>query len=316
MIRRVQLVGAAHWAGVLRAMLTQCGIESAHAGELERLRGRLRARWGLWRWGHGPTPRAADLIHHVFIQRSLILPAVLHRRGLVQVMHWIGSDVAAIAGLPRWRRAWWVARARRIVDLHLADSPELAEEIIRLGLPPPRVVRLLPVTLRARPSPPPAPFSVLSYWSDATFRFYRGDWVLRLAREFPRIPFRVVGRCRAVPGAPANVEFLGWVEDMAPRYDQASVLIRLPEHDSISVMVLEMLARGRHAIYSRRFPHCVFADTYEAARDALTRLVEENAPNRDAPAMIAQDFNPADAVAALRAAYDELAPRIRQRHNG
>jgi hypothetical protein len=312
-IRQIKLVGSVHWAGVLRAMFAECGIDAGYVTELEPVSGRLRARWRLWRWGSGPAPRAADLVHHVYVSRSLILPETLHHRGIVQVMHWIGSDVIGVAALPRWRRAWWVARVRRTVDLHLADSPELAEEVARLGLPQPRVVRLLPMTLRAQPSPPPATFRVLSYWSDLTFRFYRGDWVLRLAREFPSIAFRIVGRCTAMPDAPPNVEFAGWVEDMDRCYEEASVLIRLPKHDSISVMVLEVLARGRHAIYSRSFPHCSYADTYEAARDALAKLVEQNEPNTEAPDFVNREFNPTDAVAALRAAYEELEPRVKLR---
>ncbi|MCK4341991.1 MAG: glycosyltransferase [Phycisphaerae bacterium] len=306
---QVQILGTPHWAAVLAGLLRACGIQCSYTNELEGLRG-LAARAHFVRWGLGRALAHANVVHYVYVSRSMTLPRVVHWRGRPQIMHWIGTDVLSVQQLPNWRRRIWLRTARRVVALHLADSPELAEEVQELGLPRPRVVRLLPTTLRACPSPMPEPFSALSYWSDLRQGLYRGEWVLRLAREFPQIPFYIVGRCTPPPDTPPNVTFVGWVEDMAPWYERASVLIRLPIHDSVSVMVLEMLARGRHAIYSRDFPHCHFADTYEAARDALDQLVKSNAPNPEAPAYVSREYNPADSVAALREAYDELTKQV------
>jgi len=221
-------------------------------------------------------------------------------------MHWIGSDVLHVKELDTVRRRAWVTQMKRLARIQLADSPELAAEVADLGLPEPRVVRLLPRTLRGALRPMPEQFAALSYWSTNTFDFYKGDIVLRLAAEFPQVPFYIVGRCTAVPNAPPNVHFVGWAEDMDPWYDRASVLIRLPTHDSVSVMVLEMLARGRYAIYSRPFPHCRFADSYETARQAFIELQRETRPNLPGPDFVNQNFNPSQSIAALRQVYTEL----------
>lgn len=96
---------------------------------------------------------------------------------------------------------------------------------------------------------------------------------------------------------------------MTQHYHQSSVLIRLTKHDSVSVMVLEMLARARHAIYSKRFPHCAFADDYASARAALARLIARPEPISQGPAFVAENVNPQAAPASLEDAYRHLKGR-------
>ena len=304
-VQSVQIVGDRHWASVLAGLLDLQGIPSGFADELVGATG-LRGKARILRWALGPAPVSADLIHYVFVPTSLRLPRLCRWRGRPLVFHWIGTDVVNIRAMPSDRRARWVKTARSLASLHVADSPELADEVRDLGFPKPHVVRLLPATLQPAPARMPEPFAVLSYWADGKVEFYGGHWVLQLAREFSDIPFYIAGRCTRPADAPDNVTYLGWIKDVSTYYDRCSVLIRLPRHDSISVMVLEMLARARHAIYSRPFPHCHHAEDLETARDALARIIAAREPNHSGPAFVAREFNPHHAAAALVEAYRQL----------
>ncbi len=303
----VQLVGPSHWAAVLGELLRAAGIPSRYDERPQQFGFGIPARLRLARWAWGPALRDVNFVHHIWVSRSMSLVRAIHLRRIPQLLHWIGTDLVSVRGLPAWRRSIWLRTARRLIPLHLADSPELAEEVAALGLPRPRVIRLLPLSLRPQPSPLPSQFAVLSYWSTDSMGLYRAGWVLQLARDFPHVPFNIVGRCTVVPDAPPNVQFVGWAQDMAPWYERATVLVRLLAHDSVSVMVLEMLARGRHAIYSRPLPHCRHAETYEQARDALAELLAHPAPNAAGPEFVAREFNPQEAVAGLQSVYADLA---------
>ena len=68
-------------------------------------------------------------------------------------------------------------------------------------------------------------------------------------------------------GEAANLTYLGRQKDMDAVYRRVSVFIRIPERDSLSAMVLEMLARQRWVIYNKRMPHVDFAGNILARRE-------------------------------------------------
>ena len=116
---------------------------------------------------------------------------------------------------------------------------------------------------------PPRP-AVLAYWSPARRGFYGGPIVDELAEGFPEVRFLVVGSAgRGEPQHP-NMDYLGRLPNLEGIYGQVTALVRIPEHDSLSVMVLEALARGRWAIYNSRVGGTDYAEDASQAADALT----------------------------------------------
>ncbi len=81
------------------------------------------------------------------------------------------------------------------------------------------------------------------------------------------------------------------------------MLIRLPEHDSLSAMVLEALARGRYVIYSEEFPFTETAGNFDEARDALARLLANRQPNYSGAEYVRRNYS-----------LDEQAERLREIH--
>ncbi len=296
---RVGIMGAPYWMGVAAELFRRAGMK----GELVRPQSRLASvRWLLWgSW------RRLRAIHHVGGPCRWRTALLLRLLGRPVVWHWIGSDLLSFRDTSRGRWATWVNRraASRWASAHLADSPDLAAELAELGITA-KVVRLLPAQIEADVLPLPERFAALSYWSDQRFSFYGGDTVLELARRLPKVEFRILGASGAGVEAPANVEFLGFRRDVEAIYRESTVLIRLPEHDSLSAMVLEMLARGRYVIYNRRLDHCHFAEDVTGAQAALESIGQAGTPNVAGAAMVRERFSLASEATALARLYGDL----------
>lgn len=228
----------------------------------------------------------------------------LHGRRVV--LHWIGaSDYQRLASMSAIRRAAVRANIALLGATHLIDSPELAEDLARFGFHG-EVIRLLPPSVNSSPTPLPAKPAALTYWSDARADFYGRPIVYQMARRFSDVPFRVAGAAERDPEAPPNVEFIGFVADLDPWYRKSSVLIRLPEYDSVSAMVLEAMARGRDVIYSKPFPHARQAVDEAGAVAAMQQHVDAYALNQAGADHVASLYDPREQADRLVQHYAEL----------
>ena len=294
---RVLVMGpSTYWVELVARMLVWQG----HHSEVFQPKGRLQ----LTKWLLSGRWRRYDVIYHVG-GPSTDWPAnlVISLVGKPVVWHWIGSDVLRYIKqlqVLNWRERIMVFLARTS-KIHLSDSPELAEELQTLGIQA-KMIRLLPEKIDVEMVPLPETVTVLSYWSDGHKLFYGGDIVLQLAQDFPEIEFIILGATQDDTPEPNNVKFLGRLEDIEPVYARSSVLIRLPAHDSLSAMVLEMLARGRYIIYNKPLPHCHLAHDYATAKKALTEIIQKKSPNRNGALYVRENFSPtrqADLISQL-----------------
>ena len=233
-------------------------------------------------WFLGGRWKHFDIIHHISGTNWWWGISLAMARKRI-VWHWVGSDVLSFSQMRdahySWRAILTCHAAYRWAYAHLADSPKLAEELHNLGIKA-GTVRLLPISIEAEIEPLPQKFSVLGYWLDGRRDFYGGGITLQLAREFSDIEFKIAGTTGEGQPTPPNVKFLGFRDNMSEIYSQASALIRIPVHDSLSVMVLEMLARGRYVIYNKELPGCHFATNLAQARAALLEIKQKSEPNK------------------------------------
>lgn len=162
------------------------------------------------------------------------------------VMHWVGSDVTYAIEAQRRGRA---SQRLRSGPTHWTEVPWTAAELHAIGVEA-DVVPLTSTRLLQQPVPLPKQFTVLTYLPGSRPEFYGSATVLHLASQFPEVQFLVAGSAGLGPHTPANVEFLGWVDDMVGLYARSSVLLRLPAHDGLSFMVLEAMAAGRYVIWN------------------------------------------------------------------
>jgi hypothetical protein len=169
------------------------------------------------------------------------------RRNVPVVVIWAGTDVVLAREDPGLLE---VIKQYRFV--HVSDGPWLVDELRELGIQA-RYVPVTAVVTPDAPAPLPYQFRVISYLPEPRRAFYGERAVYAIARTFRDIPFVIVGRGERNPAAPSNVEFLGYIKDMASQLDRSSVLLRLPDHDGKSMLVLEALARGRHVVWNYGF---------------------------------------------------------------
>jgi len=207
------------------------------------------------------------------------------------IKHWIGTDAHNLAYLKNWKYGLYRILFKRWTTLHLADSPEVVSVLAKVGIEPP-VVRLLPADLLGEVMQMPEHFTVLGYWYDEDIDRYGGRDILRLARDFPDVRFIVVGAGGSNVDAPKNVEFLGVVDDMKQVFKDTSAFVRLPSHDSISVLALEMLSRGRYVIYTHSLPGGIRVAGYEQAREALHKLKDVQIPNHEGARLVGKEYDP------------------------
>jgi hypothetical protein len=298
---RVDVMGSSYWAQVACNLLKRAGVNPEVVdphGRFALLKWALRGRWrrfdvihragGIWRW--------QEAIVFLLVPRPII-------------WHWIGTDICSFQECPRkgWKGFLVRLAAHRWATSHLVDSPELAGELKAIGITA-DVVRLLPELIEARVEPLPECLSVLSYWTDGRKDFYGGEIVFQLAKEFPNVEFRILAASGRGETAPANVKFLGYRQDMSDIYNQSSVLIRIPQHDSLSAMVLEMLARGRYVIYNKKLPGCHFAGDLQEARKALFEIRQYKSPNSLGAQTVKEMFSLDREAEALRRVYEGLFP--------
>lgn len=169
--------------------------------------------------------------------------------------YWLGTDVLDTLREARAGTLGWSRLSGSRDDLHLAAAPWLADELAEVGLRA-TTAGIHPVTpAPGEPPPMPSEFGVLSYIPGARFEFYGGPLILDAARRLPDVQFDIVGRGEPAPSAPPNVHWHGWVDDMPRRYAEASVVVRIPEHDAIGGTVVEGLLYARHVLYSYPVPH-------------------------------------------------------------
>jgi glycosyltransferase involved in cell wall biosynthesis len=269
--------------------------------------GMIRALWAL---------RDADaIISFGGPGPSSAIAVSARQRHVPMIIIWAGTDVLVAANDP-----FRLEVTKREASLDLAVSPWLAEELQELGIPAVHE-RIIGVNVESTLAPLPSKFTVLTYLPSPRRTFYGEDKVYSIARAMKDVRFIVVGRGGHNPNAPPNVDFLGWVENTAPLIDASSVLLRLPEHDGQSMMVLEALAHGRHVVWNYNIPGVRSAHSAEDALDALRDLYERHVAgvldiNTVGRAYVVEKHRRVDVAASFEACLDRAVPRLLPPSNG
>ncbi len=108
-------------------------------------------------------------------------------------------------------------------------------------------------------------------------QFYGIEWIIEAAKQLPNVQFSIVGSDGEGFEVPENIIFKGWVNDLNPLFHQHDVCIRIPEHDGLSVFVLESLARGKQVIYRFPFDQTHYAPDLNSLVLALKKLEAQKA---------------------------------------
>lgn len=173
---------------------------------------------------------------------------LLHKRTIV---HWIGTDVLNAIGMHKQ------GISISHFDYSFAGSPHLVKELSEIGIEA-KEIPIVPTDISYKILPMPSSHAVLSYIPEGKEDFYGLTKLRELASANSEIPFYIVGNSGTVP-MPHNVVFCGKLnrDEMMMLYKKTTVLIRLPEHDGLSLMLLEALGMGRQVMYTYQFPNTI-----------------------------------------------------------
>lgn len=295
---RVAVIGTSNWLDVTAELLRRAGLRC----DVLQFRGRSALVKAALRGDF----RAYDVIHQVG-GRARVPGLLFKLLGKPVVWHWIGTDVMHYgkihAGGGGLRGAVDRFIAHRCAAAHVADSPQLADELRGYGIES-QVVRLLPSAVEAEVQPLPEQPAVLNYWRPHSRAFYHAPMVMQLAEAFPDVTFYVAGDDGEGLDGPENVIFLGSLPGLDDIYGKISVYLRVVEHDSLSAIVLEALARGRYVIYSEPFPHTQKACDLASCRDALKKLLAQTEPHQAGAEYVRKHFNLEHEAVMLSTVYD------------
>jgi len=245
-----------------------------------------------------------DVVYGIARGWSWRLFASVKFLGKLSVNHWIGTDVFSVLSNRSLQRQ--VKLSNFFIDKQLAVAPHLSVELATIGLKTvvvPTVPDLADIKLRKSI---PDKISVLAYLPDARPKFYGAEIIYRLAREFYQLPFLIVAGTSEVQQKLSNIQYLGFVQDMDYIYEQAPILIRIPEHDGLPKMVLEALAKGNQVIFKYDFPQCYKADTFSEAANSLTQILANGCPvNKEGHDYVTKCYNRHYAIEKLLAVFQK-----------
>ena len=247
----------------------------------------------------GPAPRA-------------ILRAVARACRVPIFVIWAGTDVQRLLEFPEA-----IPQSLRADITHLAVAPWLVDELRYAGIN----ARYVPI-IGMRPGigseiSAADGFEVLSCLREPREDFYGRPHVYEVARRLPEVKFSIVGSGMSDPLAPPNVSHFGWLPDITPLIDRCTMLLRVPDHDGMSLVVLEALARGRFAAWKYAIPgvHQVEtpADTINYILELRHRLAT-NKPryNEEGVAFISSTYEESKVATDLEGVIDESVSTSRE----
>ena len=285
------------FSGRLIRVLADLGIKTE---ALVLSEGKLKALKNL----SGLLGSKSKIVHFLYGGYPPLVYIIPKLFGKKVIVHWIGTDVLDASSQKRKRLFWGMAHG--IVSLHLTDFEPLAEELKSLRIDA-AVISLVPDVFTSQENIAwPTDNRVLAYMPEKRPEFYGSNLVFQLAEELADLKFLVIGHSgKGAPQLP-NVQYLGVIDNLEPVWQQTKIYLRLTKHDGLSNMVLEALARGRHVIWSQKFPHCYYARTLEEARNAVQNILKLDKPNIEGTQYARAEFDPLKIGQVIKQKYLEL----------
>ena len=185
------------------------------------------------------------------------------------ISHWIGSDVL------KAKNNKHLNKVQSYISYNLTCSPILKDELLDLEIKAEEVA-IIPTNMSNNYSKLPKKHGAIMYLPKGSEEFYGIKYLKYAAKQFKDIKFFVVGNDNDTLHL-KNVCFLGKItpEEMNSLYDKTSILIRLPEHDGLSLMLLEALIKGKEVIYCYDFPHTRHVTNNKELHKELTDIVSK-----------------------------------------
>lgn len=215
---------------------------------------------------------SVDVVYFTYIEKQTSIYAkIANFFGKNVVYHWAGTDVLNYLNHPEWLKKW-----KPKVDLHLAFAPSLQKELKTLGINS-RVFTIVPKLKLETASMPKKHAVLLSIPDDkpSLAEFYGYETMIKVIEEFPELEFVVVRSSHPEKYPYKNVRHMGvltWAE-MEDVYDNISIVIRYPDHDGLSLLLMESTIKGKYMLYRYELPYTIQVSSCIEICEALRILI-------------------------------------------
>lgn len=189
------------------------------------------------------------------------------------IMHWIGSDVLIINKKD-------IKKINKVVKYHFACSKLIKLELAEKGIETIEVP-IVPNFVHTEIANMPSEHAVLVYLPKEKEDFYGGRLISELSKRYKEIKFYILANDNFEKDN-SNIINLGYVDEnkMLDVYNKISILIRIPEHDGLSLMLLESLMKGKEVIYCYDFPYTHKATNFEELNKVFDKIIK-NSPTKN-----------------------------------
>ncbi|MDD8037585.1 MAG: hypothetical protein PHC59_15695 [Thomasclavelia ramosa] len=197
--------------------------------------------------------KGVDFVYRIYNQSKFNWRFLIARVfGKKTISHWIGTDVLEEQ---RNKNKIGTRINRYVTTLNLACSPLIKRELKDMGIDA-LEIPIVPTIKGSVGNTIPQRHAVLTYIPKGREKFYGMHYIHELARTFPDINFHIVANDNDSINL-ENVFFHGMLNkiEMEELYNKTTLLFRFPEHDGLSMMLLEALAKGKQVIYPYEFPY-------------------------------------------------------------
>jgi hypothetical protein len=205
-------------------------------------------------------------------QKTLLKILIFFRKKIV--IDWIGTDVLNVLKENK-KQTNIFTQCSNLCEINwIKDELEIANISAKVG---PYITRLYHnlevIDIRKENKDE---FIIMSYSGEGREKFYGIDKLLNLAIKFPHLKFKIVGtRGNCYNNIPSNMEFLGWIPSTKEILSESSLFIRIPEHDGLSLSVLEALYYEKQVVFSFPFPY-----TYHITNDGDLENIVDSVYNK------------------------------------
>jgi len=287
-----------HFSRKITAVLNQSGIK---AEEMAMPKNKTELLAWIWKI----KKSKASIIHFLWGGRNPVIYAIPKLLGKKVIIHWIGKDVSNVKNRSRLKLTFQKI-AFNVADKHLTDFEPLQSELKDLGIES-EVVTLFPNINQEKKIVWPQGNRVHIYLPENDHEFYGSNTVFRLIKEMSDVEFLITGHSgRNAPNLP-NVQYLGWIDDLDSRvWNKVKVYIRLIKYDGLSHSVVEALSRGKHVIWTYKFPHCFKARDFEETKNALREIFKKDKSNIEGARYAQSQFTLSKTVKSFKRIYKEL----------
>ncbi len=182
-----------------------------------------------------------------------------------KVVHLIGTDLLQMSDSPKAYMDVFKFFLNQKYDHVFTEFDETQKEAKELGL----VTKILPLPPREyfEPTEFPEKFTVAVYAPSVNQQLYNVDAMVQVAKELPDVKFLFFGD-KDKKGVDGNIEYCGYVKDMASFIKRCSCLVRITMHDGLPQSVLEFLSAGRRVIFNHEFKYVNLA-----SRSLSTKII-------------------------------------------